>query len=169
MASLIRPILWTLILGVSVMSASAQTLAWYVSPEGKDTWSGQLAAPNADGTDGPLASVAAAVSASRKQPDQPRQIIIAPGRYFVEKMVSLDPTDSGLTIQGAGQAKTILYGGRPITGWRPDGDHLWTADVPQAKDGTWDFRALVVNDRLCPRARLPQTGRLTHETSFPVR
>ena len=41
--------------------------------------------------------------------------------------------------------------------------------MPQVKEGTWDFRALVVNDRLCPRARLPQTGRLTHETSFPVR
>jgi hypothetical protein len=169
MASLVRPILWTLILGVSVMYASAQTLTWYVSPEGKDTWSGLLAAPNAEGTDGPFASLAAAVAASRKQPDQPRQVVIAAGRYYVEKTVSLDPTDSRLTIQGAGQGKTILYGGRPITGWRQDGDHLWTADVPQAKDGTWDFRALVVNDRLCPRARLPQTGRLTHETSFPVR
>lgn len=169
MTLLLRPILWTLILGVSGMCASAQPLTWYVSPEGKDTWSGLLAAPNAEGTDGPFASLAAALVASRKQPAQPRQIILAPGRYYVEKTLSLDPTDSRLTIQGAGQGKTILYGGRQITGWRPDGDHLWVADVPEAKDGTWDFRALVVNDRLCPRARLPETGRFTHETTFPVR
>jgi hypothetical protein len=151
------------------MYGNAQTLTWYVSPEGKDTWSGLLSAPNANGTDGPFASLAAAVAASRKQPDQPRQIILAPGRYYVDKTISLEPTDSRLTIQGAGQGKTILYGGRQITGWRPDGDHWWTADVPGAKDGSWDFRVLVVNDRLCPRARLPQTGRFTHETTFPVR
>ena len=49
MVSLIKPSLWTLILGVFVMCANAQTLTWYVSPEGKDTWSGQQAAPNQEG------------------------------------------------------------------------------------------------------------------------
>lgn len=169
MVSLIKPSLWTLILGVFVMCANAQTLTWYVSPEGKDTWSGQQAAPNQEGTDGPFATPEAALTASRQHPEQPRQILLAAGRYYLDKPVVLDAKDSGLTLQGAGAGKTILYGGRQITGWRKDGDHFWAADVPQAKEGTWDFRALVVNDRLCPRARLPQTGRLTHETSFPVR
>ena len=42
---------------------SAETL--YVSPQGRDTWSGTLAAPNAAKTDGPLASLVGARDAIR--------------------------------------------------------------------------------------------------------
>ncbi len=44
--------------GVGVAWADGLTL--YVSPQGKDTWSGTLAAPNAAKTDGPLATMAGA-------------------------------------------------------------------------------------------------------------
>ncbi|MBU0608422.1 MAG: right-handed parallel beta-helix repeat-containing protein, partial [Armatimonadetes bacterium] len=151
------------------MSASAQTLTWHVSLKGNDAWSGQLAEPNADGTDGPLATLAAAVEASRKHAGGARRILLGPGRHTVEKMVALGPGDSELTIQGSGAGETTVYGGRSIAGWRRSGDKFWVADVPEVKEGKWDFRALVVNDRLCPRARYPETGRLTHESEFPVR
>ena len=95
--------------------------------------------------------------------------MLGPGRHYVQETVVLDPQDAGLTIEGAGAGKTIVYGGRQITGWQKDGEHFWAADVPEVKDGTWDFRALVVNDRLCPRARLPEEGRFEHESRFPVR
>jgi len=36
------------------------------------------------------------------------------------------------------------------------------------KEGKWDFRALVVNDRFVPRAHLAKAGRLEHESRFPV-
>ena len=38
----------------------------YVSPQGNDTWSGQLAEPNSEKTDGPLATLAAARDAVRR-------------------------------------------------------------------------------------------------------
>ena len=38
---------------------------WYVSPFGRDTWSGRLPQPNADGTDGPFATLARARAAMR--------------------------------------------------------------------------------------------------------
>ena len=161
--------LWTVVLGVWAMCATAQPLTWHVSAAGRDTWSGRHAEPTADGADGPLANLAAAVAASRQQAETPRRILLAPGRHFVQQTVALDARDSDLTIEGAGAGQTTVYGGRRITNWRRDGERFWVADVPQVKQGEWDFRALVVNDRLCPRARLPETGRLTHESSFPVR
>lgn len=169
MSRLVMLFMWTMILGVLSMCANAQTPTWNVSPDGNDGWSGQLTAPNAEGTDGPLASLATAMEASRRQAGQPRRIVLSGGRYYVDKPIVLDSRDSGLTIEGAGAGQTIIYGGRKITGWRKEGDRFWVADVPGVKEGQWDFRALVVNDRLCPRARYPETGRLTHESNFPVR
>jgi hypothetical protein len=141
----------------------------HVAVNGKDSWSGHPAQPNARGTDGPKATLAAALEASRKDGASPRRIVLGPGRHYVTQTVALDARDAGLTVEGAGAGKTILYGGRRVTGWRKDGPQFWVADLPEVKQGPWDFRALVVNDRLCPRARLPQTGRLEHETRFPVR
>ncbi len=169
MISLLKAAGWTLILGVPIVCACAQTPTWHVSPDGNDAWSGGLAEPNADGTDGPLATLAAAVEASRARGGEPRRILLSPGRHYVETMVALGPGDGQLTIEGAGAGESIVYGGRRVTGWKQEGDGLWVAEAPGVKEGTWDFRALVVNDRLCPRARYPQTGRLTHESQFPVR
>jgi len=141
----------------------------HVRVDGKDSWSGPPAQPNAQGTDGPKATLAAALEASRREGAAPRRIVLGPGRHYVSQTVVLDARDAGLTVEGAGAGKTLVYGGRRVTGWHKDGPKFWVADLPEVKQGTWDFRALVVNDRLCPRARLPQTGRLEHETRFPVR
>jgi len=39
----------------------------YVSPQGNDQWSGRLAVPNAEGTDGPLATIAGARDVVRRR------------------------------------------------------------------------------------------------------
>ncbi len=160
-----------LIPGVMAMAIclNASAADFYVAVDGNDAWSGRMAEANADKTDGPLATLGAALQASRKDTSTPRRIIIGPGRHYIEQPLVLEERDAELTLVGAGAGKTIVYGGRRITGWRKDGDRFWAADVPEVKEGQWDFRALVVNDRLCPRARLPETGRLEHETRFPVR
>ena len=118
---------------------------------------------------GSLPTLEAALEASRREPGEDRRIVLGPGLHYAEKTVTLDQRDAGLTIEGAGAGKTILHGGRRISGWRQDGEHFQVADVPEVKEGKWDFRALVVNDRLCPRARLPEEGRFDHDTRFPVR
>ncbi|MBM4084203.1 MAG: hypothetical protein FJ272_05385 [Planctomycetes bacterium] len=158
-----------LTVGVSAVCAAAETPTWHVSVAGNDAWSGRSAQSDGKGNDGPLATIRAALEASRKQAGAARRIVLGPGQYYVEQTLALDERDAELTIEGAGAGKTVLHGGRRITGWRKDGERFWVADVPEVKDGKWDFRALVVNDRLCPRARLPESGRLQHESRFPVR
>mgnify|MGYP005836916379 CR=1 FL=1 len=169
----IRPLslrgLWIVLLGISSAAVAAELPTWHVSPDGNDAWTGQLAQPSEKKDDGPMATLGAALEASRQQAPAPRRIVLGQGRHYLEKTVVLDARDANLTIEGAGVGETVVYGGRRITGWRSDGENFWTADTPEVSAGAWDFRALVVNDRLCPRARLPKTGRLEHESRFPVR
>ena len=146
-----------LVIRVATVLPAPQPLEWHVSP----TQSDQRSLP--------LATLKAALTASRKHTGKPRRVLLAPGRYYVNETVVLDAADAGLTIEGAGAGETIVHGGQRVTGWRRDGERFWVAAAPDVKTGKWDFRALVVNDRLCPRAQLPETGRFEHETRFPVR
>lgn len=139
----------------------------YVSPDGRDTWSGRRADPG-DG-DGPLATLAAARDAARTVgAGRPHTIVLAAGRYFLTEPLVLDARDSGLTIEAAPGAAPVLIGGRAITGWTKDGEHLWAAALPEVKRGAWDFRMLMVAGRLCPRARMPAEGRFAHLSTFKV-
>ncbi len=140
----------------------------FVSTQGNDGWSGRLANPSADRSDGPLRSLAKAVERARQTAAKPPRIVLQPGEYFLEQSVDLGPEDSGLTIEAADRAKVVVYGGRQIRPWRRDGETLWAADLPEVKEGRWDFRLLVVDDRLCDRARLPREGTFTHLSEFPV-
>lgn len=150
-------------------SGGAAGETWYVAPDGRDAWSGKAAQPNAAKTDGPMATLSAAVEGARRSgAGQPREIVVAEGEYYLDGPVTLDGRDSGLVIRGAKGGRVVLYGGRRITGWLPDGDGMYAAPLPEVKRGEWDFRALVVNGRLCPRARLPEEGTFTHTSEFNV-
>lgn len=164
-------IIATLLTAATILTAAANESSSiiYVATNGSDSWSGKIAEPNPDKTDGPAASLSAAVALSRKPGIAAKKIVIREGRYYAEQTIVLNSQDSELTIEGAGQGKTIIYGGKQISNWQKDGEHFWTAEAPGVKEGKWDFRALVVNNRLCMRARIPATGRFEHETKFPVR
>lgn len=155
--------------GAALSSAAFPAVSTiYVSPTGNDNWTGRLAEPNAERTDGPLATLAAARDAARKLGGVPRRIVIRAGEYYLQETLNLGPEDSDLMIQAADGETAILYGGRLITGWEPDGERLWRATLPAVADGSWDFRMLVVNGRFCRRARLPAQGKFTHLTEFNV-
>lgn len=156
-----------LLVGLVAAAVDAETL--YVAPNGNDAWSGALPEPNAAGTDGALATLAAARDAARKlPPDQPRQIVVQGGKYVLQEPLVLGPEDSGLTIEAAAGEQVEVYGGRRITGWRAEGDRFWAADLPEVAEGKWDFRMLVVSGRFCNRARLPKEGTFTHLSEFKV-
>ncbi len=147
----------------------APTVEIHVAANGRDTWSGRLAAPNADRTDGPLASPAAAVTAARQlAAGTPRRIVLHTGRYYVEQAIVLGPDDSGLTVAAATGETPVLLGGRALSGWQPDGDRFLAVDLPPLDGQPWDFRLLQVNGGWRHRARYPKTGRLTHLTDFKV-
>jgi hypothetical protein len=159
---------------VALASASAQESGardnvYYVAVNGDDSWSGRLPRANAQMTGGPFATLQAACKASRKLgTKQQKKIIIQQGRYFFDEPLVLTDRDVGLSIESAPGAKVCIYGGRQVIGWKKDGEKFYSAKVSGVKSGNWDFRALVVNGRFCPRARLPEKGYFEHLSIFDV-
>ncbi len=153
----------------SQASSIVKPSTFFVAPNGSDSWSGRIPQPNASRTDGPFATLDATCAAARKVDTKvPRRIFVQEGLYFLNKPLVLTDKDSGLTIEAASGARVVLYGGRNVTGWEKDGEKFYSAALPDVKQGKWDFRALVVNGRFCQRARLPEKGFFTHESTFNV-
>lgn len=162
---------WALLLvlgsSLAALAASAPP-TFYVSPKGNDAWSGTRAAPGWWRSDGPFATVPRAVQAARewKQKNQGTGapgIMLRGGLYFLEKPLVLTPEDSGLKLAAYKGEQPVLSGGRRIEGWKEvdiSGRRLWVADVPDAKNGKWNFRELWVNGRRATRARYPNQGYL---------
>ena len=150
-------------------ASTAKEGTFFVATNGSNFWSGQPAKPNKDRTDGPLATLYAARDAARKLgTKQPRKIAVQGGQYFLHKPLELNDKDAGLTIEPAAGAKVYLYGGRKVIGWKKDGDKFYSVELPDVKEGKWDFRALVVNGRFCRRARLPEKGFFKHLSTFSI-
>ncbi len=115
-------------------------------------------------------TLAEAVAASRR-PGRGvrRRIVVEAGEYLLTTPLMLDSSDSGLEIVAEPDARPVLSGGRELSGWEADGEQFLAASVAGVFEGTTDFRHLVVNGRLAPRARLPREGTFPHETEFAVR
>ena len=111
----------------------------------------------------PVASIDRAVEISRLS--KAKKIIVGEGSYY-DVSVTLTPVDSGLIISGEQGEKVLLNGGKALTNWTNEGD-WFVADVPGSRNRSWDFRILIVNDSLRPRARLPETGGFLHQTKWP--
>jgi len=143
--------------------SAATTL--YVSPEGNNGWSGRLARPNADGTDGPVASLAGARDAVRRLKSQGPLtesvwVIVADGTYALTEPFILTPEDSGtekcpISYEAAAGARPVFTGARFITRFRQNPDGLWQARLPDGAGGQWYFEQLFVNGRRAVRARTP--------------
>ncbi len=137
---------WLVVLATGNLLPAA---TFVVAPSGNDQ--------NPGTNEQPLATLQAARDAARKAGAGPHRIVVTPGDYFLATTLELDARDNGLTIEAEPAGKATLYGGSLVTGWRRDGDQFWCADLPGVKEGTWDFRALVVNGRLAERACFPRT------------
>ena len=140
----------------------------YISPDGSDDWSGRLAVPRADRTDGPCASLAGARDAIRRLKErraEPIRVVVAEGVYRLGESFVLTPEDSGtanspIIYEAARDARCVFEGGRQITGWRPVGGGRWAARIPEVTSGNWYFEQLWVNGRRAVRARTPNVVRL---------
>lgn len=142
---------------------SATTL--YVAPEGNDSWSGKLQKPNAEKTDGPLATLAGARDAVRRLKEQGPlkeavNVQVAAGTYSLAEPLLFKPQDSGtaeapIVYQAADGAKPVFTGGRKIAGFAPAEGGAWKALVPEVAAGKWYFEDLYVNGRRATRAREP--------------
>jgi hypothetical protein len=136
----------------------------YVSPGGDDRWSGRLERPNAERTDGPVATLAGARDAVRavreRTRNQPVHVVFADGIYPLTEPVVFGPEDSGttdspITYAAGAAARPVFHGGRTIRGFVEGPDGVWTAHIPEVAAGTWYFEQLWVNGRRATRAREP--------------
>ncbi len=143
----------------------------HVSPIGDDGWSGSLAEPAADRSDGPVASLSRARdrvrelrAADESRRADPVRVVVADGTYRVREPLILGPEDGGtpparVSYEAAPGARPVISGGRPITGFRRGTGAdagLWVVDLPGEKP--WRFEQLFVNGRRATRAREPDVG-----------
>ena len=135
-------------------------MTFHVGPKGSDKWPGSSARP--------FATLRGARDAIRKRKarrglEEPVDVVVAKGTYFLAEPFELIPQDSGtaacpIRYMAERGGAVIVSGGRCITGWRKVKPGLWAADVPEAKAGRWIFRQLFVNGQRRILARHPNTG-----------
>ncbi|MCH5375727.1 MAG: right-handed parallel beta-helix repeat-containing protein, partial [Planctomycetes bacterium] len=150
----------------------------FVSTVGNDAWSGRIDEPNADGTDGPLASVQKARDIIRETKargglTKPVTVVLRGGIYPQAEPIVFTAADSGtkecpVTYRAYPDEKPVISGGDVIGGWQADDSpqsqrrchgKLWRASVPAAKaGGDWNFNQLFVNGERRTRARVPNKG-----------
>lgn len=157
----VRPILCGLILSTALPAFATD---WFVSPQGNDAWSGKLAAPNAEGTDGPWATLAKArdgVRAARKAGDQTAAtVFLRGGTHPLPGGLKLNAEDSGTaeapaTWRAYENEKPLLIGGRPISGWKAGENGTFEADVAAQGFKGVAFRQLLFGGSRQPLARYP--------------
>jgi hypothetical protein len=144
----------------------------HVATSGNDAWSGDLAVPNADRTDGPVATLERARNRVRelrqtnddRRRDEPVRVVVANGRYEISTPLELTAEDGGsaaapVSYAAAAGARPVISGGRRIAGFRQGSDDesgLWVADLDPARRQR--FEQLFVNGRRATLAREPDTG-----------
>jgi len=144
----------------------------YVSPSGNDGWSGSLPGPNAQKSDGPLATPQKARDAARAlkaRMGKTRSIRIAlrDGVYFLDQPLTLAPEDSGapeapIVWSAYKNERPTLSGGERISGWSKttvNGHEAWVAKIPDNGSAA-PFRELWLEGKRLTRARWPKQGTL---------
>ncbi len=107
---------------------------------------------------------------------QPVTIKVLDDEYIIDKPIVIDTSeweggqtpvlDGKLNITIEPYNKTLISGGKRITGWREDtfcGVKCFSADVPEVKDGLW-FTDFYVDGERASFTRYPESGTLKPES-----
>lgn len=147
-------------LGAVLAAQAAPVERFYVARDGDDRWSGRLAKPNEERTDGPFATLERAREVVRERKGAgltaPVEVLVGDGTWTLAEPLVFTPEDSGtaecpITWRAADGAAPVLSGGRELAGFQRGDDGVWSAPVP---DGL-RFRLLRVGERWAIRARHP--------------
>jgi len=106
------------------------TPAYFVSPLGRDSWSGRLAQPNADGTDGPFATLERARDAMRGSGIG--TTYVRDGVYSLDRALQLTAADSNRSFLAYPGETPVISGGERVTGFVAQGDGSFAARLSSA-------------------------------------
>ena len=114
-------------------SGFGATATFYVAPNGEDTWSGTLPAPNGANTDGPFATfdhARAVVQALDKTGIERVFVIFRDGTYPLTAAVAFTAADSGtptteIVYRNYPGESPAISGGVRIKGWTNAGGNVW--------------------------------------------
>ena len=154
----------------------AESAIFYLSTRGNDHWSGELAEPNAAGTDGPLATLAAAAPPYAAQvpgaAEASVEVCLRGGTYYLHHGLVLTAEDSGteacpVTYRAHVAEKPVLCGGLRLSQWKPYRGEIFSAALPGDRlDGTLPKQPFYRGVRQVlarisqPRSEAPATRRL---------
>ena len=163
-------ILFVLALGYSCSSGSEMTTGttadFYVSTKGSDNWSGKLDMPNAEGTDGPFATLEHArneVRNLKKSKSGDIIVLIREGVYPLQDTVVFRLEDSGegqstITYEAYPGEKPVFSSGEEIKDWKKVASAL--PGLPEEAKGkvlvaevSHKFLSLYDDEGILPRAR----------------
>ena len=177
-----RLILLLALLAGSVCSAESPQADFYVSVNGSDRWSGTLDEPNAQGSDGPFATLPRARDAVRilkEKKSEDIAVLIRGGTYQLNETVVFGLKDSGegdatITYAAYPGETPVFSSGQEITGWKKvtgDFPGLTQAAIGklQVADISGKFLTLYDAEGMLPRAqseRFVPNGSAT-ELRFP--
>lgn len=145
--------------------ALAQKL--YISPTGNDA--------NDGSKEKPFVSLTAARNKARelrKQSslNQPIEIQVAQGNYYLTRPLELTVEDSGtpeapLVFKAEVGTKPVFYGGKVLGKFEKVNEGLWKMEIPEAADYGWRFEQLYINGNRAPRARAVNDLEFYHPTA----
>jgi hypothetical protein len=115
---------------------------YFIATNGKDTWSGTLAAPNANNTDGPFATIAHAQTAvqtliaNANGRTTPITVQIEGGSYY-QQALTFTAADSGTATLGVlwenyPNATPVISGGMVVTGWTNTTGNTYETTLPES-------------------------------------
>jgi len=131
-------------LGAALLGVDAAgAVSIHVAVDGDDAWSGRLAAPNTDRSDGPLASLRGARDAVRRlrgSGEEAVEVVVHAGRHELAEPLRLEAADGGTpdrpaVWRGDGIGRVILTGARRIAELAPVTDEAVLARLPEAARG----------------------------------
>jgi hypothetical protein len=149
-------------LAVTVVPAQSTVADFYVATDGNDKWSGTLAAPNSNSTDGPFATISRAQTAVQgilKNPKgrtTPIQVMVRAGTYYVTQPLLFTTADSGTSSlqvvwENYPNETPAISGGLKITNWTHGSGDEWQATLPSSAQY---FEQFFYNDQRRLRPRL---------------
>jgi hypothetical protein len=147
------------------VAQAADPLTLYVASTGNDAWSGRLPAPNAEGTDGPLATLERARDLLRELKrgglKQPAEVMVRGGEYALPRTLVFTAEDSGteacpVTFRAFPGEEVRLLGGKPVGGWQKREDGIFVAQLADQGFAWFRFHQLFFRGERQTLARYPK-------------